>query len=352
VVGPERLSVDSSRATRYGVSVLSPDVRFEGFTCEDWQRVLELFHPQRPAGRPRDPNRPRGLIVALHQGGKLRKLLHSRVGRLRLDDLATDWPVTPDELARRHDSSWAMIIELGALDDVMSELGRRLERHDDYTAQWLTLFQEVQGQIDAGRIQLWPERLAHIPLPTKPMVERTLDMVCPPGKTMLIGLFDRDELWTSIALRRTHAGIDLILGPDELRPRLGLLSGDFRRDHRHLARLVSESAGELSLGCFAEHQTFKSLEVDPTPGAWAVAVAVRDVVLHPVPAAMALPLGLDAGRAAFSALRDVATRVGVAAMLSPAFEVIRDVTLGDRALEDVLGFNPMAVLRALLSRDE
>jgi hypothetical protein len=344
-VGPDRL-------TGYVAGVLSRDVQFEGFTYDDWQRFLELFRPLRPGGSPRDPHRPRGLIVALHAGGKLRKLLHSRVGRLRMDDLADDWPVSAEEIARRHDASWGMSIEVGALDAVMIELGRRLERKDDYTTQWLTLFEELQGQIDGGRIEVWPRRLATIPLPTKPMIDRTLDTVCPPGKTMVIGLFDRDELWTSIAMRRGHDGIDLVLGPDELRPRLGLLSGDFRRDHRHLAREVQDRAGPLSLGCFAEYKAFRELEVDPTPGAWALAVAVRDVVLHPVPAAMALPLGLDAGRAAFMALRDVATRVGLAAMVTPAFDIIRDVTIGDRPLEDVLGFNPLELLRALLSRED
>lgn len=343
--------VGSCRLTSYAHQVFAPDVRFEGFTCEDWQRVLELFRPLRPAGKPRSLDRPQGQIVAVHGGGKLLKLLHSKAGRLRLDELGRDWPVTAEQLARRHDASWALKIEVGALDDVMIELGRRLERHDDYTTQWLTLVEELQDQVTRGRIEIWPNRLAGVPIPTKHMVDRSFDMVVPPGKTMLVGLFDRDELWTSIALRRERAGFELVLGPDELRPHLGLLSGDFRRDHRHLARLVSDRAGPLSLGCFAEYQTFRNLEVDATPGSWAVAVAVRDVVLQPLPAAMALPLGVDVGRAAFNALRGVASRFDATGILTPAFDAIRDVALGERQIEDVLGFNPLGVLRALLSRD-
>jgi len=55
--------------------------------------------------------------------------------------------------------------------------------------------------------------------------------------------------------------------------------------------------------------TIRKLEVDPTPGAWARAAAVRDLILSPLPAPLAIPLGVDAGRAAFHALRAVAERV-------------------------------------------
>lgn len=332
--------------------MLAPDVRFEGFTHDDWVRVLELFRPLRPDDKPRDPNRPRGLVVAVHRDGSVIKLVHSKVGRLRLDDVARDWPLSAEQLSTRHDASWAMSIEYGALDAAMEDLGRRLARSDTMTGQWLLLVDALQHQMELGRIELWPQRLQGLPMPTPAMVDRTLDMVCPPGKTMLIGLFDQDDLWTSIALRRGPVGIDLVLGPDELRGELGLLSGDFRRDHRHLARYVSDVAGPLSLGCFTERKTFRELEVDDTPGAWALAVAVRDVVLAPVPPAMALPLGLDAGRAAFSALKQVAARFDTAGVLPSAFGMLRDATIGDRAIDDLLGFNPLELLRKLLEREQ
>jgi hypothetical protein len=339
--------------------MFAPDVRFEGFTHDDWVRVLELFRPLRQADRPRDPDRPRGLVVAVHRGGEIVKLVHSKVGRLRLDDVARDWPLDAAQLARRHDASWAVSLEYGALDEAMAELGDRLRRSDDMTSQWLLLFDTLQHQMELGRLELWPQRLEGLPMPTSAMVDRSLDMVCPPGKTLLVGLFEQHELWTSIALRRGPVGIDLVLGPDEVRGELGLLSGDFRRDHRHLARHVSDIAGPLSLGCFTERKTFRELEVDPTPGAWALAVAVRDVVLSPVPPAMALPLGLDAGRAAFSALRQVAARFDSSGVLPSAFGMLRDTVShtvsnvgGEQALEDLLGFNPLELLRKLLERDE
>jgi len=334
--------------------VLSPDVRFEGFTHRDWQRIVDLFRPERPEA---PAAAAEGFVIAVHGGGRLRKLVHSRVGRLRLDDLAPDWPISAEALARRHDASWALSIESGSLEAVMERLGARLRPHHDCNEQWLLLITGLQEQLRLGGLELWPQRLAGMPMPTVAMIDGSIDTVCPRGKTMLVGLFDGDRLWTSIALRRGGSGFDLILGPDAVREQLGLLSGDFRRDHRHLARAVTEQTGPLALGCFAEHQVFRALEVDPSPGAWATAVAVRDVVLSPVPPGMAVPLGLDAGRAALSALRQVAQRLSppgapAADIFGPAIEGFVDLALGGRQVEEVLGFHPFELLRKLLVRSE
>lgn len=331
--------------------MLAPDVRFEGFACRDWQRVLELFRPLGPQGRPRDPERPQGTVIAVHGRGVLRKLVHSQAGRLRLDDAARDWPLSAEALARRHDASYAVVLESGALEWILEELGARLRREDDLTAQVLTLLTLVREQIERGAIDAWPRRLTGIPIPRAATVERSLDTVCPPGKAMLLGLFDGDELWTSLCLRRSARGFDWVLGPEFVRSELGLLSGDFRRDHRHLVGAVTRRVGPLALACTTDVATFRRLEVDPTPGAWAKAVAVRDVVLYPAPAGMALPLGLDAGRAALRALQTVVARIDPAGVLEPALALVREVAASARPLEDSLGFDPLEVLRRLLSRE-
>ncbi len=332
--------------------MLSADVRFEGFTATDWTRILSLFRPRRAEGEQRDPTRARGGIIAIHSGGKLRKLVHTQVGRLRLDDVGRSFPISAEDLARSHHASWAAVLEAGTLDNVMEGFAARTRRGDDITAQTLTLLHAAREEMIEGRIDLWPRRLRGTPIPSAGMVRSSLDSVCPPGRTMVIGLFEAGELWTSAALRRGPNGFNLILGPDEVRGDMGLLAGDWRRDYRHLSRAIEERAGDLAFGCYAEVSTLRRLEVDPTPGAWARAAALRELILSPLPAPLAIPLGLDAGRAAWGALRLVAERVDPLGVVSPALQTLKDLTTGDRDVKSVLGFHPLEVLRRLLSRED
>jgi hypothetical protein len=331
--------------------VLSADVRFEGFTATDWTRVLSLFRPRRLGGEHRDPERPRGGVIAVHAGGTLTKLVHTEVGRLRLDEAQRMFPCAPEALARAHHASWGLILSAGSLEAIMDRFAERTRRGDDITAQTITLAAAVREELVAGRVALWPHRLRGVPIPSPSMVKSSLDSVCPVGRTMLVGLFEAGELWTSIALRRGPSGVNLILGPDEVRGDMGLLAGDWRRDYRHLSRAIEDRASPLAFGLYAEVTTIRKLEVDPSPGAWARAAALRDVILSPLPAPLAIPLGVDVGRAAWIALRTVAERVDPVGVVAPAMMALRDLTTGDRDVKDVLGFHPLELLRRLLSRE-
>lgn len=338
--------------------MLSADVRFEGFTQSDWARVLSLFRPRVSSGKERDPERPQGGVVAVTREGRLIKLLHTQAGRLRLDELTADWPLSPEVLAQRHHASFALVIESGALESVMESFGARVRRGDDLTAQTLLFAALVREELVRGTLAFYPARLAGMPMPTAGMIERSIDAVCPRSHAMVFGLFDAGELWTTIALYRGASGrFESILGPDEIRRDMGLLAGDFRRDYRHLSRAVERRIGKLSMGVFSEMSTFRALQVDPTPGAWARAAAIRDVILSPVPVALTIPLGLDAGRAAFSVLRSVAERAQGMGVASPLFGVLRESVdqLANVASSLPIGdgerFDLLELIRRLLSRE-
>ena len=334
--------------------MLSADARFEGFTATDWTRVLSLFQPRRPGGVERDPARAKGGVIAIHEGGTLRKLVHTQVGRLRLDDTAKSFPCPPADLARDHHASWACILEAGTLEAILDRFAARARRGDDLTAQAISLLEIARDEALAGRIELWPGRLRGVPIPSPPMVSASLDSVCPVGRTLVLGLFEAGELWTSIAVQRGSFGFKLVLGPDEVRSDMGLLSGDWRRDYRHLARAVEDRASPIAFGCYAEVASIQRLGVDPNPGAWARAAALREIILAPLPLPLAVPLGIDAGLAAWNALRAVAERfdpVGVVAPAMAALGTLADVAAGDRDVKEVLGFHPLDLLRRVLSRD-
>jgi hypothetical protein len=344
--------------------LLTHDVRFEGWTTDDWLRFLRLWQPRATADK--EPTRPRGGVIVVHEDGEVLKLLHTRLGRLdptagapppsqagaRAIALSAGHPSALGTLARAHHASWALAMRLGALDEVMERLGARVRRGDDLTAQSLLLVGIARDMIAEGAIASWPQRLRGIPVPTPQVVRRTLDALCADGRAIALGLFDAEGLWTAFVARRRGPAFDLIAGPDELRPALGLLSGDWRRDYRHLARTVEERYAPLGFGCFAELSTFRCLQTDGRPGAWSRAVAVRDVVIAPMPAAVGLALGVDGARYALEGLKLLTGRIAPFAAIGPMIDAARSrvARTTGKDVGALLGFNPLAALRALLQR--
>jgi hypothetical protein len=328
--------------------VLTPDVRFEGWTTETWTRFLHLWKPR--ATPDREPTRPRGGVIAIHDGGRLRKLLHTRTGRL---DPRGPWPIPLADLAETHHASWALAAESGALEEIMERFGARLRRTDDLTAQMLLVVTIAREMMQEGAIERWPMRLHGFPQPTEAMVQRALDSVCPDGHAMVLGVFRHGDLWTAGIARRRGEGFDILAGPEDVRIRMGLISGDWRRDYRHVARAVEEQYAPVAMGCFAEVDRFRELQVDARPGAWGRAAVVRDVILSPMPVGIRLALGVDGARFAFESFRAIAGQSSTLRKLEPVMEHARKRlgdAVGDRDVPRTLGFDPLAALRALLRR--
>jgi hypothetical protein len=199
-----------------------------------------------------------------------------------------------------------------------------------------------------GEVQLWPSSFAEWPIPTERAFASALDLLCADGKVLLIGAFDAGELYTALCLRRRGSAFDMVMGPDRLRSDMGLLSGDFSRDYRYLGAAVEARLGPLAAGCYAELSTFQRLAGQTEPGAWASAFASRDVVLTPVSPGLAVPLGVDAGRAALALAKSVVSRFGVLqglrapSLFGPRLEQAYAFVEND--VRRYLGFDPWRVL--------
>src|SRR3954467_8379741 len=280
-------------------AVFTRDVSLEGFTHEQWARLGDVF---RPLDRPhhttaRDADGPNGGVVAVTTGSTLRKVVSTRSGRIDVGE--QPWPESLESLAARHGARWAAEISTGALDELMDRFGERLSPGQDYLAQaleWLGIVPELEAE---RLLTLWPGGGADLPVPSERAVGRVLDLLCPSDKSLVLGVFEAGALSTCLVVRRRGSGFDRLVGPDELGRELGLLSGDFRRDHRHLALAVEKRVGKIAVGCYGELHTFRELAGAHAPGAWARAVAAQEIVISPWMPAAVLPLGLDAGRAVF-----------------------------------------------------
>lgn len=326
--------------------MLSPEVRVEGFSAEEWLRLGEVLRAAPPNP---EAGAKRGGVVAVTTGGRLRKLVSTRTGRL---DIATQpWPIELAALADLAGARWAVELTTGSLDRLLDRFAERLRRSDTYLSQILQLLLVLRELEADGGVRVWPWPVAEWPIPNERAVVRALDAVCPEGKVAIVGVFARGELYTCLAARRGTRGIDAILGPGELRSEMGLLSGDWQRDYRFLASAAERVLGPLALGCFGELYTFQSLARNSAPGAWAAAVASRDIALSPASPALAVPLGLDAGRALWTQVRALSDRFGATSWLdslSPSLN--RGIPLFESDIKAWLGFDPLKLVARLLSK--
>jgi len=296
-------------SARVPVEMFTKDVRFEGWTTEDWSRLLTLWKSPPPTGS----DAVGGGLLIIHSGGRVRKMLHTKRGRIDKDGLA--WPSPLPPLAAQHGASWIVATPTGGLERLGERFGARCRREDDLITQARLLFDIVRELAADGIIEIWPHRIDRFSLPSRPPFENTFGALFPPGHLVGMALFHQGELWTSLAIKREKGGISRIVGPDDLRRRLSFLSGDFRRDYRYTLEAMEDSIGPVAMGCFTELSIFRELQSERSWGAWLRALAVRDIIITPTRASLMAPLAADAAAWAAIGVNSLGHRWGPLGLL-------------------------------------
>lgn len=343
--------------------MIAADVRIEGFDARSWTNLVSLFAPgvlQRIQRGPQQSDapeldsrdaseRPAGTLVAVISAErKVRRAFHTVRGRVR--GLATISKDELHELAARYGARRALVIREGAIEEIAERVAQRLERGDDYIAQWLVLARTVRELIDAGIIEVSPRPFAALPIPTAGMVRRALDIVLPEDRSLVMVLWNGQTPWTAVALRRRGGEIDRIAGPDLIARWSGPLGGDWRRDHRFVSEGVERALAPLHLGIYGQIGSVRALLRSAEPGAWARAVALREVIVRPSPPYVAVALGADATRAIARRTATILGGIDALARFAPLASAVRSRVSEIASVTQTLGFDPLAVLAVLLAR--
>lgn len=344
--------------------MISADLKFEGFDSRSWTNLISLFSPgvkERVEGPPvisDDPALSRGearerrgtLVVIVDSDERVLKAFHSSRGRvtdLDYGDLVDLPQLCVDYAARR-----CAVLREGVMEEVGERLAMRLQRGDDYVAQWLALARILRELQEAELIRIWPRPLANVPVPSPGTVRRALDVALADDHAMVLMLWERGQPWTSLALRRRAGSIDYVAGPDLISRWTGPLGGDWRRDHRVVVDAVSRHVAPVHLGIFSEARTMQGLLRTADKGDWATAAAVRDIIVSPTPPYVAVALGADAVRGVASTAARFLGGIDALGALAPLTQLVRSRVTELTSVSDTLGFNPLEALRAMLRRDD
>jgi hypothetical protein len=277
--------------------MLARDVRFEGFTPEDWARLVSIDEDTRPGG----PAPPAGGLFVVHDGRAIVKALHTTKGLLA----AVAWPAPLARLAEEHRARWVVAAQPRGLSSFAERFAERLRREHDLATQGMLMANIAGGLMAEGLVDVWPASILAAP---RIPLRRTLEALVPSGSTALVAFFARGSLHTSVAIERGVRGISRITGPTDLRRALGMLSGDLGRDDRYVTEAAERTFGRVSLGVFAELDVLRAVRKSGSSVAWARAVATRDIVVRPVRLSLGPPLVADAVDAALSAATELVGR--------------------------------------------
>jgi len=347
--------------------VISPDLRFEGFDVESWTNLVALFSPgvvERMENQPATTDAPtadkrdtdgaldlRGaLVVVLGNGDRVLKSYHTSRGPIV--DLTWGGPESLAELCRTYGARRALTLREGVADEMAERLALRLQRGDDYATQWLAFSRIFREMEDAGQIYVYPRPLEKVPVPSAGTVNRALDIILPDDHSVVMTVWSKGRPFTTVALSRRDGCIDRVVGPDLITRWVGPLGGDFRRDHRVIVDAVSGALAPVHLGVFAELSTLEGLLRASGPGAWAQAVAVRDVIIYPTPPYAAVALGADAVRGVATETRRLLGGVDFFQAFSPLTDLVRSRIAEVASVKATLGFDPLHALSAWLRRRE
>lgn len=349
--------------------MISADIRIEGFDARSWTNLLSLFAPpvaDRTRTAPRTSDAPeideaalvdeetRGtLFVVVTPGGRVLAARHTRKGRVK--GLVYTGPGGLPALAASHGAHRVVVMREGALDEIVQRASARMERHDDFLAQWIVVIRAVRAAIEAGLVEIWPRPLANVPIPNASVVARAVDAVLPDDRAVVLGVFARSTPWTLVALRRSGGDVDRVVGPDVISRWTGQLGGDFRRDHRIITEAVSRHLAPVHVGIFADEADLRALLRDARPGAWARAVVARDIIVQPTPPYVAVALAADGMRAAARRtegwIEDGPVRA-VLSQIAPLASFVRGRAAEVASVTQLLGFDPLKLLAAWLEGND
>jgi hypothetical protein len=362
--------------------MISSDVRIQGFDARAFTNLVSLFAPNVVFRQERDPadsdapehsvleprvlerraqdeargelpERDGSLVVVVSKHGKVRKAFHTVHGRVR--DLELAGLDRLEGLPEMYGAKRVIALREGSLEDLFARASSRMHREDDYIAQVLHVIRAIREEMDEGRIVVHPRPFPSIPLPTPQLVRRTLDSVLPDDRSFVLAVWRGHSLWTAVILRRRAGEIDWIAGPDQLLAWTGPLGGDWRRDHRLVSQAAAEHVAPVHLGLYGDLRSVRRLLRSREAGAWAKAVASREVILHPTPPYVAVALGADAARRVAqksSAMFGGGLLGGLDPLrrLAPLLSVLRNRVGEVASVTQALGFDPLKLLAQFLER--
>ena len=318
--------------------MIDDDFAFFGFDEISWDRLVALLLGER-VGAPKD--RRGVLIIVADERGHPAATFHTVQGKI--DPRAL--PPTTDlgALCSATEAGACIVLRERAMAGFADYLAEPLDGDEDFAARVMRFVRVVHELGNGNLLRVWPNPLLDLFLPAAPAAAPAADVLLPEDHAVVLGVFERGELWTGAVLRRRGKRFDTLAGPSAMIDWTGPLGGDWRRDLRLIVRGVARELGVVHAGLFMELPTARSIFIERQAGGWALAYAMRNLLVHPLPAFARAALGVNAVlgtvQYAFQAIEEMDPDE-VARIAVGFWQGLTD----GRGVEGLLGFSPREAL--------
>lgn len=268
--------------------MITPGFRFEGFSANDWSRLLSLTSPDSVVQPSQSHAR---LWVMADADGEVLRANHSVFGRLGGLPRVSARDLKP--LALAHGVNQVVFVREGASEALAEAFQARVRPDDDWLDQWLLILQEVRVLQRDGALGVWPDPSAKLPVPSRRAVLRAMDLVWPAHRSVLIATSTRGEPDAFALIARGATVIDRVVGPDALPELIGMDFAEVFAAPQMAVDALAHRFAPVHAGVFAERQVLSPLLTTYRPGQWARAAARGHLRLVPAPHFATAALALD-----------------------------------------------------------
>jgi hypothetical protein len=180
-----------------------------------------------------------------------------------------------------------------ALVDIVEDVQTRWNHGDDHFVQMEVVLDRFRVAIEDGDVILWPEFFTVALRLDAESMRRFMDIVFPPRTSMILYLFRKQAVHSSLIAVRGEDGIEKVTGHWSVIDQLGTYH-PWREGYPRILEAVQHVHGTPCLGFFGEVEAVTEMLASPRSGQLSRAILERSVIMDPMPGWMAATLGVDA----------------------------------------------------------
>jgi len=200
-----------------------------------------------------DPKRKAPLLIVIH---KDEIIVHAILGGKYCPRLVGERAKDLAKMRQEHGAGRVICIESGLLRRALSEGEGKLDYRMDYVEQLLVLIRSFRSERGAG-LRIDPPTPPG-PVPPFEWFQFAFDRLWPNGTCLVLYVVDdsKQELFTSLILRKQHGDIDLMTTDLHLGS-AGLSARNWRVDRLRLIGSVTSVIAPVYMACFATLRAWK-----------------------------------------------------------------------------------------------